>query len=43
MIKLKEKYKKEAVPAMKEKFGYKNVMALTLALVGRFLEKHLGS
>ena len=28
MIRLKEKYKKEAVPAMKEKFGYKSVMAV---------------
>ena len=25
---LKEKYKKQAVPAMKEKFGYKNIMAI---------------
>ena len=28
MIHLKEKYKKEAVPKMKEKFGYKNDMAV---------------
>lgn len=28
MLRLAEKYKKEAVPAMKEKFGYKNVMAV---------------
>ena len=28
MYKLKEKYKKEAVPAMMEKFGYKNKMAV---------------
>jgi len=28
MLRLFEKYKKEVVPAMKEKFGYKNVMAV---------------
>ncbi|OGZ17753.1 MAG: 50S ribosomal protein L5 [Candidatus Nealsonbacteria bacterium RBG_13_36_15] len=28
MIKLYEKYKKEVIPAMKEKFGYKNEMAV---------------
>lgn len=28
MTKIKEKYKKEAISAMKEKFGYKNVMAI---------------
>ena len=28
MIKLKDKYIKEAIPAMKEKFGYKNSMAV---------------
>ena len=28
MILLKEKYQKEAVPAMMEKFGYKNRMAV---------------
>ena len=28
MIRLKEKYQKEVVPAMREKFGYKNVMAV---------------
>lgn len=28
MIRLSEKYKKEAIPAMKEKFGYKSVMAI---------------
>lgn len=28
MINLKEKYEKEAIPAMKEKFGYKNIMAV---------------
>lgn len=27
-MRLKEKYKKEIIPAMKEKFGYKNVMAV---------------
>jgi large subunit ribosomal protein L5 len=28
MLRLKEKYQKEVIPAMKEKFGYKNVMAV---------------
>ncbi len=28
MLRLKEKYKKEVIPAMQEKFGYKNVMAV---------------
>ena len=28
MISLKEKYNKEAIPAMKKKFGYKNIMAI---------------
>jgi len=28
MLKLKEKYNKEVIPAMQEKFGYKNVMAV---------------
>lgn len=28
MLTLQEKYRKEAVPAMKKKFGYKNVMAV---------------
>ncbi|MEA3293276.1 MAG: 50S ribosomal protein L5 [Patescibacteria group bacterium] len=28
MIRLSEKYKKEAIPAMMEKFGYKNIMAV---------------
>lgn len=28
MLKLKEKYKKEAIPVMKETFGYKNSMAV---------------
>ena len=28
MLRLKEKYKKEVIPAMKEKFGYKNDMAV---------------
>lgn len=28
MIDIKEKFKKEAIPAMKEKFGYKNIMAI---------------
>jgi large subunit ribosomal protein L5 len=28
MTRLQEKYKKEVVPAMKEKFGYKNVLAI---------------
>lgn len=28
MISLKEKYKKEVIPAMMDKFGYKNVMAV---------------
>ena len=27
MLDLREKYKKEAVPAMREKFGYKNIMS----------------
>ena len=26
-MKLKEKYKKEVIPEMKEKFGYKSIMA----------------
>ncbi len=28
IVKLKDKYTKEAVPAMKKKFGYKNIMAV---------------
>lgn len=28
MLRLREKYQKEAIPTMKEKFGYKNVMAI---------------
>jgi len=28
MIKLKEKYKKEAIPGMQDKFGFKNIMAI---------------
>ncbi len=28
MIRLQEKYKKEVIPAMMEKFGYKNIMAV---------------
>jgi len=28
MLRLKDKYKKEVIPAMQEKFGYKNIMAV---------------